>query len=290
MKEKLLNIEISNGIAIKLLFEILKDVYTDISIIIKQDSLEINEFNNNSTFASSIKLDTAKFSKFEKKDKDDMFIGVNTSSVYSYLKNIDKKSSLNIYINNKDNQRIIFNIRDDNSDQLSEYKLKLQDHRQTIQSFGINNDIALCRLSSSLFKKICKELNIIENNDDIFIKFTKDSIKFRCFNTFSESIKEIYRSDDLFMKISDNTILDKEKIYLFKDIFNFSKCVNITDIITIAINKDDRLYIQSNIQNIGIITNMFSPKQDMDYDIDDDNLRFMDDNNNKIDETMTHIY
>jgi DNA polymerase III sliding clamp (beta) subunit (PCNA family) len=82
--------------AIRILFESLKDILTDVNIHINSNSLKIISMDGSKTAVVHVKLLATQFEKFECENP--IVLGINMISLYKILKSIKNNDVISFYV------------------------------------------------------------------------------------------------------------------------------------------------------------------------------------------------
>ena len=93
---KLVEIKTVQSNAIRILFEALKDILTDVNLQISTEGLKIISMDGSKQAVVNLKLEASKFEKFYCKNS--MHAGLNMSSLYKIIKSVKNSDIITFYI------------------------------------------------------------------------------------------------------------------------------------------------------------------------------------------------
>jgi proliferating cell nuclear antigen PCNA len=248
-----------------------------------------------------IKLKGSGFTKFNVMP-DVYKAGLNFEELNKYIKATDKNGTMNVSIDSDDTQKIIFNVKSNNSDKVSICELNIINSEET-SAKKLEVDVSMAvRISCSDFHKACKDLSAFDQNIEITcyptqltIKCKSDTSRQARIFTASNNDDEDDNNDDKIhnnsvkIRVIDNDGNESKKkkkkpkiislIFNIKYINNLLKCTNLCNDMEIYMKEDKPMIMRYGIKNIGEMFAAISPskpKQLDDSDIDDSDSDFTD--------------
>lgn len=260
---------------LKTLFETLKDVLHETNIIFnkgdcdfdgkkkkKEDdktdygSIKIMATDDHKTLLIRIKLDAKEFLKFNIKPKE-YNAGIDLSQLYKYFKTI-KDGILTIYVDDDNEQYIVFEVYNDEQKSTNEFKLKLMDIDNKIYNIPPANFTMIVTIDCSEFHKLCRDMHQL--SEFIEITCTSKRISFSCQGDSASNIKtfENCNNKDSVKGIRIKCVKnDDSKPEIVRAIFNlkylvmFNKCTNLCNEIQLFLRNEYPLFIQYSIATLG---------------------------------------
>jgi len=268
------------------IIEILNGVVHEVTMVVKKKKekkddeedeefygLEIATSNDSKSIFIKLQFKGKQFNKFYTKyDKEE--IGINLEHLNIHIKPIEPSSILSLYINEKDRQTIRIEGSNEKEESLtvSNFKrmeLEYKEKKPRVIPFDVS-----ITMKSSLFNKICKEMNNI--SDYVEIKCLKNKFIFSCKGDCGTKEK-IYTEKEGGISIDwDDNIKCKitQGIYELKNIILFNKCAPLSNQILILMKNDDILSIKYVVADLADLVIALSPvdekKISQDYDFSDD--------------------
>ena len=147
--------------SLKTLFEVLKDILTDVNIIFDESGMKIMAMDGNHVALIHLKLESDKFEHFMCRAK--TMIGVSMMSFYKLMKTVSNTDIVSMYMNEENTD--ILNIVIENSDKNSKTKfaLKLLDlDEEELEIPDVEID-CIITMSSNEFQKLCRDMYNIKD-------------------------------------------------------------------------------------------------------------------------------
>lgn len=296
---KILEVETEHTGPFKILFEVLKDMLTDINIEFRSgspnkskgkdiddgkdgkddkdtkdqdtDCMKINAIDPTKTVLINVKLTFTKF--MCKKSK--LVLGVNLGCFYKLIKSMGKNSILTLSQDHDNKNYLQIKVDSPEEKKESEYNLKLIDldeHKMVIPQITFD---AVITMNSQEFNKLCRDMSNIA--DYVEIKCLTDKIIFACAGEFANN-KTTYRTradddenenENILVSInhastkagkgSDATPKIVQGIFELKHLVLFSKCASLSDDIEIYMKNDFPLVIKYQVATLGRILLCLTP-------------------------------
>lgn len=236
---------------IKTLFEVLKNILSDINLIITDEHIKIVSLNKTkSMYLIHVKLYSEKFEYYScnYNTTSPLVVGLNTEKMLKIIKTIKHDETISFYMLENDTN---FYIQKENNtrNNITCYKLKL--HNLPYDNFHIETISydTIIRMPSSEFQKNCKDCSSL-GYKSIEIKNIQNQLFFNGVGDFCSS-ESIYGS-------SDNTLFDvknKQNIiqgkYDMEYLLLFSKASNLSNIVEIYLKNDKPLTLNYKVGTLG---------------------------------------
>jgi proliferating cell nuclear antigen len=284
---KILNVETEHTGPFKVLFEVLKDMLTEVNIdfmsaVKTKDSesekdtkskkdencMKITAVDPTKTVLIHLKLDGDNFLKFDT-IKNKLSLGVNLGCFYKLIKRMGKNDILTLSVDHDSKNFLNILIDSPEEKKSTEFNLKLLDlDDQKISIPEISFD-AVVTMNSQEFNKLCREMNNIA--DYIEIRCLKDKIIFTCKGDFANG-KTTYKTtpendDDGNILVNINHASSKiesapqivQGIFELKHLVLFSKCASLCNDIEIFMKNDFPLVIKYTVATLGRILLCLTP-------------------------------
>lgn len=238
--------------AIRILFESLKDVLTDVNIHANSNGLKIISMDGSKSAIVHLKLLASQFEKFICHSP--VVMGVNMLSLFKILKSIknndvitfivtDDTTKLNIKIQNKEKQTEIIST------------LKLLDIDENLLHIPNIEFDSILTIPASDFQNHIRDLSVISN--EITIKTDPESIIFEVEGDFaSQSIKINKKSTTLTL----DKCKDTYNVFNLKYLLLFTKSSNLCNTIEIYLKSNFPIIILYNVANLGQLKFCLAPK------------------------------
>jgi len=222
---------------IKSLFESLKELLGDVSMVFTPEGVRICEVDQFETLMVDLFLDKSKLEEYYCPKTTE--IGISIPNLYKILKTMNNNQHLTMYMTYDDINVLEIIIDSDDSTQKAEFTLDLMDLEKP-EPYGFPDEEyhLVLNMSSSDFKQICQNTKCIETKN-IKITYSKGVYTFSAQgNIGSQKITHVAKnlSDD-----GDDDFYNNE---IYQGIFNldklssFTKCASITKNIKLYFEND----------------------------------------------------
>lgn len=259
----------------KTLFDSLKEILTDTSVIVSEQGMRILRDNPSKTAMVNVRLDAKNFETFVCSKK--IEIGISLSHFFKYLKSITTDDVLTLYVKrnvdgNDDNENTLgirlennkkqkltnddFNLMDPNLDESLRFHAEEQEQPTTLFKYDF-----VLTMPSVEFQKTCRDIYHV-TNDKVTIVCTNDNLTFGCTpdsgpRTVTHIImnKEDVNKDEekdkvMYQKCNSSDIVFSGT-YKLKFLMLFTKCTAIGSIIELCMKNDQPLAIRIQVGDLG---------------------------------------
>ena len=291
---KILEVKTEHVIPFKTIFEVLKDVLTDVSIEFSNDhpandgtdriiagGIKIVTVDPTRSVLINLKLDADQFATYMCSNSP-FDLGVNLSTLYKLLKNIEKDDMLTLFVEDFEKQYLSLQIENMEKKCITMYRLKLMDLDNIPLKIPAAEYDAMVTMSSSDFHKVCKEMHQI--SEYIEIKCTPRYIKFT-FKGDSSDGSKVFMADEknginikYYTESNNSSFTIIQGIYELKNLTLFTKCTNLCNDIQIYMKNNFPLVIKYTIATLGRILLCLTPISDPDTKSDSDDCDDVSDN------------
>lgn len=234
--------------SLKTLFEVLKDVLTDVNIIFDQTGIKIMSMDGNHVALIHLKLEADNFEYFYCKEK--TMIGVCMMSIYKLMKTVSNSDTVTMYMDIDNTDLLHISIKNSEKNSVTNFSLKLLDiDEEELQIPDVEID-CIVTMNSNEFQKLCRDMTNIK--DTITITSERDKISFSCEGDFAkwETIIGETSHGLSFSKQTDHYISAE---YSLKYINLFTKSTNLCNTIELYLKPDYPLIMKYNVGNLGEI-------------------------------------
>ena len=242
---------------IRNLFQSLKDIIGDLTMLFTKDGLRIINFDKTHTILVSVSLQSSKFEQYICKPGK-IVICANALHLFKVISTMSNDDTLTMYIENSDYHDGIvthLGLQYDNGGIKQCYSQKLRLIEPDTEEL-ILPDIeysTIINLPSSDFQKSVRDLSSI--SDRIEIKSVGSDLIFSCEGSFASS--KIYRSElDEFMGFKqrpDNPSSVVQGIFSLKSLSQFIKCTPLCSTVEIYLSNDLPLICSYDVASLGSI-------------------------------------
>jgi proliferating cell nuclear antigen PCNA len=245
----------TEGYIIKILLELLQNNIKNGCFIVNENGIMFRMTDSNRRILINFNLNSDKFSNFKLKKKS-ISIGLNLSHFYKMLKNIKKKDSLAIFIEENKEEQIGIRVIPKEKNRITTSFVKIQN----LQSLDI--DIPLeynkpINIPSNEYIKMIKDLNNMGGNV-IKISSCSGVLKFIC-NT-----NNIFSREILFGEFDEKIDLSFIQEFDTEQLYRVSKISGLSTLIQVYQKEGLPLYLNTNIGNLGNISIFVKDKKQID--------------------------
>lgn len=238
--------------AIRILFESLKDVLTDVNIHANSSGLKIISMDGSKSAIVHVKLVASQFEKFECLTP--MPMGVNMLSLFKILKSI-KNNDVVTFIVQDDITKLIIKIQNKEKQTEIVSTLKLLDIDENLIHIPNIEFDSILTIPASDFQNYIRDLSVISN--EITIKTDTESIILEVEGDFaSQSIKINKQASAITMDRTRETC----NTFNLKYLLLFTKSSNLCNTIEVYLKSNFPIIILYNVANLGQLKFCLAPK------------------------------
>lgn len=238
--------------AIRILFESLKDVLTDVNIHANSQGIKIMSMDGSKSAIVHVKLLASQFEKFECPTP--VVMGVNMLSLFKILKSI-KNNDVISFLVTEDTTKLIIKIQNKEKQTEIISTLKLLDIDENLLHIPNIDFDSILTIPASDFQTHIRDLSAISN--EITIKTDEESIILEVDGDFaSQSIKINKKSTAITLDRSKETC----NTFNLKYLLLFTKSSNLCNTIEIYLKSNFPIIILYNVANLGQLKFCLAPK------------------------------
>ena len=238
--------------AIRILFESLKDVLTDVNIHANSQGIKIISMDGSKSAIVHVKLLASQFEKFECPTP--VVMGVNMMSLFKILKSI-KNNDVITFIVTEDTTKLIIKIQNKEKQTEIISTLKLLDIDENLLHIPNIEFDSILTIPASDFQNHIRDLSVISS--EITIKTDEESIILEVEGDFaSQSIKINKKSAPLTLDKSKETC----NTFNLKYLLLFTKSSNLCNTIEVYLKSNFPIIILYNVANLGQLKFCLAPK------------------------------
>lgn len=251
---QLFNVKTIQSNAIRTLFEVLKDVLTDVTLIFDPSGIKIMAMDANHIALIHMKLDADKFEVFECSKK--CSLGISMPSLYKLIKTINNSDTVTFFYDDDTAHELGLRIENADKNAFTEFNLKLLDIDEreiTIPDVEIN---CVVTIPSTDFQRMCRDMSNI--SDILHICSNSDELIFTCEGDFAKQKTVIGEATHglFFSKKNNESISGK---FSLKYINLFTKSTNLSNTIELYLKNNYPLILKYNVANLGEIRFCLAP-------------------------------
>ena len=238
--------------AIRILFESLKDVLTDVNIHANSQGIKIMSMDGSKSAIVHVKLLASQFEKFECSNP--VVMGVNMLSLFKILKSIKNNDFISFLVT-EDTTKLIIKIQNKEKQTEIISTLKLLDIDENLLHIPNIEFDSILTIPASDFQNHIRDLSVISN--EITIKTDEESIILEVDGDFaSQSIKINKKSTAITMNRSKETC----NTFNLKYLLLFTKSSNLCNTIEVYLKSNFPIIILYNVANLGQLKFCLAPK------------------------------
>ena len=243
--------------AFRILIEALKEILTDTNIEFDSDGMKILTMDPSHTVLIHLKLEAGKFEKYICPNK--FTIGISMMCLFKLIKTMNNNSTLTLYIEKDDTNKLGIKIENGEKNSLTKYKLNLMDLPQ--ENIDIPPAVfeSVLTMPSNDFQKIARDMfNIADNME---IKSVSNQLIFSCRGDYAEQETILGETQSGMVFIQNNSPDEViQGIFALKHLVLFTKCSNLCNSIELYLKNDYPLIIKYNVASLGSIRLCLAPK------------------------------
>lgn len=251
---------------IRILFESLKDIFTEITLPFTKNGVVMSATNTSKNL--SVYLILNKFDAYTCKET--FNVSINCLYFYKMIKTCTQDDVISFIIENSKSTELIVKCENSKTKCTNVFKINLLDldtiPPQPYVSDSPEYDV-MVTIPSKQFQKICK--NMYHLSDTLCIETTKQQISFFCTGDYaSQKTTFAYDADN---KIGFNFSADNTNgkriisgIYDLGYLMLFNKSSNLTNSLTLFLKNNSPLVLRYGVANLGFIYFYVSQKQTKD--------------------------
>ena len=248
---KIVEIKTVQSNAIRILFEALKDILTDVNLQFSNEGIKIISMDGSKQAVINLKLDANKFEKFYCMTP--IRAGLNMTSLYKIIKSVKNSDIITMYITENDTTKLHIEIENKEKKTNILTVLKLLDIDEDILDIPNIAFDTVKTMPSNDFQSYVRELSIITN------KIKLESVN----NSFSLSGQGDFAKTKIVVGDSNNVELDNEHnasgTFHIKYLLLFTKSTNLCTTVEIYLKNKFPLILVYNVANLGKLQYCLAP-------------------------------
>ena len=228
------------AVAIKSVFEVLKDIINDVNLYFDEDGVHIIALDIARTALVHMTMSAENFEEYDCKSR--VIAGMNMANTYKLLKSVTNNDTLEMSISNGETLEMV--VHNQTKKAFSKFNLKLLDiDEDLLESPDLDTDI-ITTIPSVDFQRICRDMGNLA--DDINIFRDDDILELSCKGDFADQSTSIECPENINKRIGNT--------FSLKYINLFTKATGMCSSVQILQNSvDDTLPIilRYTIANLG---------------------------------------
>lgn len=228
--------------AIRVLFESLKEILTDVNMIFNKDCLKISSMDGSRVAMVYLKLNAEEF-EFYQCEKD-LMLGVNMTSLFKLIKTVNNSDTISFFVTKDEPTKL--NIRIENTEKLTTYKYQLLEIENKEFKIQPKEFDSMITMPSTDFQKICRDMNNM-GADKVEIKSIDDKLIFSCLGDIAEQ-ETVVGGNKM---ASGNELV--QGVFSLKFLLLFTKATNLCNTINIFLTNDYPIIIEYSVASLGTV-------------------------------------
>lgn len=244
-----------SGGAIRTLFETLKEVLHDVSLVFDKTGVKLCTMDGSRCALIFLKLNADAFEEYHCPGT--FHAGVNMNNMFKLLRITGSHDTIVLYAKESSQLGITISNTDRNSS--TEFKLKLLDvDAENIQIPAVTFD-AVLTLPSAFFQRLCRDMC---NLSDTMVVATRGSdLVLSCTGDFANQETVIRESDEC-MNVTTTSPKNVQGRYSLKFLTLFCRASALSNTLEMFLKESYPLVIKFNVASLGEIRFCLAPKMD----------------------------
>jgi proliferating cell nuclear antigen len=249
--DRIVEIKTVQSNAIRILFEALKDILTDVNLQISSEGLKIISMDGSKQAVVNLKLEANKFEKFYCKNS--IRAGLNMTSLYKIIKSVKNSDIITFYILSSSSTKLHIEIVNKEKKTNILTVLKLLDIDEDILDIPNIEFDTVKTMPSNDFQSYIRELSIITNK--IKLESKNDTFSLTGEGDFAETKINVGDSNTIDIKTEHNA----KGIFYIKYLLLFTKSTNLCTTVEIYLKNKFPLILVYNVANLGKLQYCLAP-------------------------------
>lgn len=228
------------AVAIKSVFEVLKDIINDVNLYFDEDGVHIIALDIARTALVHMTLSAENFEEYDCKSR--VIAGMNMANTYKLLKSVTNNDTLEMSISNGETLEMV--VHNQTKKAFSKFNLKLLDiDEDLLESPDLDTDV-ITTIPSVDFQRICRDMGNLA--DDINIFRDDDVLELSCKGDFADQSTSIECPENINKRIGNT--------FSLKYINLFTKATGMCSSVQILQNSEDDtlpIILRYTIANLG---------------------------------------
>jgi proliferating cell nuclear antigen len=244
---------------IRILFETLKEVLTEIVLVVDERGITLNQMDSSKILLVHVKLVPKNFELFECKSP--MNLGVNLSDLFKFLKTAGNNETITFSVKKSDTAHLNIKLENNVKNTVKDCNVKLLSLDMDVLNVPNIKFDAFINMPTNEFQTICKNLSNI--SDTITIESTDNRVNFIADGDSGSITINIGESNSgIEFKNQDEKSPYAKGVFCLKSLMSFSKSANLCNMVEIFLKDQNPLVLLYKIANLGSIKYLLCPKAD----------------------------
>lgn len=241
---------------IRILFETLKEVLTEIVLVVDEKGITLNQMDSSKTLLVHVKLVPDNFELFVCNKP--VHLGVNLTELFKFLKTAGNNETITFNVKKSDTANINIKLENNLKNTVKDCNVKLMNLDMNILNVPNINFDAVINMPTGEFQSICKNLSNI--SDTIIIESIDNRVKFTAKGDSGSITVDIGESNSGIEFKNDSTSPYAKGVFSLQSLMSFSKSANLCNMVDIFLKDSSPLVLLYSIANLGSIKYLLCPK------------------------------
>lgn len=237
--------------SIKSVFEVLKDIITDVNFIFDESGISMRTLDTAKVTFMNIHLNANNFEVYECPRR--VVCGMNIANTFKLLKVIGNNDTLEMSVA-PESPTLCFRIQNEQKKSMTVFHMKLMEINEDEYSLNDIGYAVQTNIPSMYFQRIIRDMYNFSSH--VAITRERNLIRFQCDGDFVSQMTEVECPETL----DDDKVYSNQ--YSLKYINMFAKATNICSTVTIRQNDESPIVFTYFIANLGTIDFYLAPISD----------------------------
>ena len=239
--------------AIKTLFEVQKDLLTDVNITFDEHGMRMLAMDGARVALVHIKLNGADIEQYSCSQR--YTLGINLTYLYKLLKSIGNNDTVCFEIFDSALDTLVLTLENLDKNCVYEYKLKLLDiDEEPLQIPDVQFDKVIS-MPSVDFARYCRDMKDI--SESVQIHTSRNDLTFNCVGEFSSCCMNIGETQN---GVSFDGREDVRGNFALRYLSTFSKSFNLSNYVELMLKNNYPLILHYNVASLGYVRYCLAPK------------------------------
>lgn len=255
--EPVLLLKSIQGNAIRMLFEVLKEIVHDVCLRIDPTGVKLLTMDGARCALVYMRLRADAFEEY--RCEGSHTLGLNMSSVYKLVKTSGAHDSITLYMDAGSTNELGIKIQNAEKNSVTDFKLKLLDVDEEIITVPDVEFDSVITMPSAFFQRLCRDmLNI---SDTMIIRSAGSQLVLGCNGDFARQ-ETVIGEADACMNVSSRSDKTIEGRFSLKYLSLFCKASGLSSTIELFLKEAYPLILKYNIASLGELRFCVAPKVD----------------------------
>lgn len=239
--------------AIKTLFEVLKDLLTDVNVTFDEHGMRMLAMDGARVALVHVKLNGADIEQYSCTQK--YTLGINLTGLHKLLKGIGNNDTVCFEIFDESLDELVLTLENLDKNCVTTYRLKLLDiDEEMLQIPDVRFD-SVISMPSTDFQRICRDMSGI--SEAISIETSHNELKLDCAGEFASCAMKIGETQN---GVSFDGGESVKGSFALRYLTTFSKSFNLSNYVELLLKNNYPLILHYNVASLGFVRYCLAPK------------------------------